>query len=582
MLTVPPKKWIARSDLTGKTRGMLDSQAARIAQKTQLDPLVAYLLALRNVSPDEAKVYLHGSLAHLPDPFLLKDMPEATERILEEIAAGRDILISADFDVDGISACSLLTDFFAQIGVKAYRFIPNRKIDGYGLSRRALKRAAEIGIKLVISVDCGISAMEEAAYAKELGLDLIITDHHQPPETMPEAAAIINPHQKGCVFPFKDLCGAGVAFFLAAAVRKKLREAGCFEQRPEPNLKLSLDLVGLATIADIVPLTGTNRLMTKVGLELMDGNIRPGLAALRQVANVNRICCGTVAFGLAPRINAAGRISEGRLAADMLLETDLSAALKIADDLDKLNQQRQDIEKQTTGEAIARVEQGEHGRRTIVLAAEGWHPGVIGIVASRLVELYHRPTIIISLDGEKGKGSGRSIRGFHLFQNLGACHEHLLGFGGHECAAGLTIAKDNIPAFADAFDRLAENLLTEEDLRPTAIFDTEIRLGEIGLSFVEQLRLMEPYGVGNPGPVFLARGITATQLRQVGTEGQHLSFMAEDGEHQIKCIGFSLGHLAESLEGRKIDMLLKPSLNEWNGRITVQAEIQDLRVQIRN
>jgi len=579
MLSVPPKKWIARSDITGKTGEVLESHASQIAQKTTLTPLMAQLLALRNISPEDVETYLHGSLSHLPDPFLLKGMPEAIKRIQDEISAGRDILISADFDVDGISACSLLVDFFARIGVNAYKFIPNRKIDGYGLSRRALRRAAEIGIKLVISVDCGISAVEEAAYAKELGLDLIITDHHQPPKTLPEALAIINPHQDGCVFPFKDLCGAGVAFFLAVAVRKELREAGHFEQRPEPNLKHSLDLVGLATIADIVPLIGINRIMTKVGLELMDGNTRPGLVALRQAANVNRVCCGTVAFGLAPRINAAGRISEGRLAADMLLETDLPAALKIAEDLDKLNQQRQDIEKRTTEEAIARVEQGEHGRRTIVLAAEGWHPGVIGIVASRLVELYHRPTIIISLEDNKGKGSGRSIRGFHLFQNLGACHEHLLGFGGHECAAGLTISKDRIPAFADAFDRLAENLLTEEDMRPTAVFDAEIRLGEIGLSFVEQLRLMEPHGVGNPGPVFLARGVTVNHLRQVGTEGQHLSCMAEDGGCQIKCIGFSLGHLAESLAGQKIDMLFKPSINEWNGRVTVQAEVQDIRVQ---
>lgn len=578
MALVPDKNWVSREEIMGLSAAEITQRVEGLLKSGGLNPLQARLLALRGITEETVTEYLRGSLTHLPDPFLLKGMRQAADRIVAEIQAGGRPLISADFDVDGITACSLLLEFFTELGISAHHFIPDRRKDGYGLSKRALKRAADVGVSLVISVDCGISAIEEAAYAKQLDLDLIVTDHHQTPEVLPEAFAIVNPHQADCPFPFSELSGAGVAFFLAIAVRKTLREAGYFQDRPEPDLRRSLDLAALSAIADIVPLKGVNRILTRAGLHYMESGSRPGIAALQQAANISRISSGTVGFGLGPRLNATGRLADGRQAVKLLLEQDPTQAMEIATAMDKLNRERQEVEKQIVKEAVLQVENGQCGQKSIVVAGEGWHPGVIGIVASRLVELYHRPTVVISLDGEHGKGSGRSIRGFNLFQAFTHCQEHLSGFGGHEAAAGLGLNRADLPAFAAAFDQLACSTLSDEDMKPTLPYDTELSVGEIDIPIVESLETLEPFGMGNPGPVFVARGVKAHKVRTVGADGSHLSFfVSQNSNVQLKCIAFQMGDRCDGLEGQTLDILFKASINEFRGERTVQAEIKDIR-----
>jgi len=547
-----------------------------LARSLDISPLIAHTLVLRGIATGEqGRDFLHGRLSSLPDPFLMKGMDVAVGRLVRALERGEKIVVHGDYDVDGITGTALLTETLRAFGARVDYHIPLRLRDGYGLSGEALKQAASSGARVVLSVDCGVSAVEEALLAGDLGLDLIVTDHHQPPEELPKALALVNPHQPGCAFPFKELSGVGVAFFLLVALRKAWREKGGFSTMPEPDLRRALDLVALGTIADMVPLRGVNRLLAKVGLSVLGSDLRPGVVALRQVAGVEEITCGAVGFRLAPRLNAAGRLEDAALGVDLLLENDPMQARQAAELLDGFNRERQQIEKEAFRQAVARLEETERGNRwSIVLADERWHSGVIGIVASRLVERYHRPTVLIALENARGKGSARSIGGFHLFRALQNCQDFLAGFGGHEFAAGLTIDAGQIDGFTEALEKTAREWLDEEALLPSIAHDGEVLLEELTRERVEEMAVLAPFGIGNPEPAFVSSGVRAQQIQVVGEN--HLRFTARQDGYSQPCIAFGMASRQGELQG-ELDLLFTPAINNWRGRKTVQLRIRDFR-----
>jgi len=569
MKPVTGRRWLPRSTFpTAET-------VATLSRELAVAPLVARVLAARHPTVTAAGEFLGGRLADLPDPLLLPDMQPAAARIARALADGERIAVHGDYDVDGISGTTLLVQGLRACGAQVGYHIPLRLRDGYGLSSEALAAAAASGAKLVISVDCGVSAHDEARLAGELGLDLIITDHHQPPAQLPAALAVVNPQRSDASSPFRDLAGVGVAFFLLAAVRRTLRETGWFSLRAEPDLREVLDLVALGTIADLVPLQGVNRTLTRIGLSLLENGARPGIRALKEVAGVKTVNCGVVGFQLAPRLNAAGRLEDAARGVELLLEQDSARALETARLLDRFNRERQQIELVTFEEAVSRAEKlAEEHTHTLVLASEGWHAGVIGIVASRLVERFYRPTVLIALDGEGGKGSGRSIRGLHLYRALQDCAPQLLAFGGHEMAAGLSLARDQVTAFATAFELVARTALSDEQLTPVLLYDGVELLAEFSRSEVGALEQLAPYGMGNPEPVLLLEKVRARQLQRVG-EG-HLRFIACQGGDTLPAIAFGMAARQEEFQG-DLDLLVTPQINRYNGRETVQLRVRDVR-----
>jgi single-stranded-DNA-specific exonuclease len=560
-------------DCRGKVNAALTKT---LAEKLQVSPLVAALLQQRGIADvDQGRRYLDSRLADMPDPLLMADMESAVVRLCRAVETGERIAVHGDYDVDGITASALLVENLRAFGATVDYYIPLRLVDGYGLSGEALQRAADSGAKVAVSVDCGVSAEKEARLAKELGLDLIITDHHQPPEHLPEALAVINPHRSDCSFPDKGLAGVGVAFMLAVALRSRLRQIGWFQSRPEPDLRQSLDLVALGTIADIAPLSGLNRILVKAGLAVLNDAQRPGIAALREVADVKEVNCGSVGFRLAPRLNAAGRLQDAAQGVDLLLESSPVKALDSARQLDDCNRQRQAIEQQTLEQALEHLSATYHpAQRSIVLADPGWHSGVIGIVASRLVERFYRPTVLISVDNGMGKGSARSIRGFHLYQALHDCQQRLSAYGGHEFAAGLSVPANNIEAFAAAFEAVAEKELSEDQLQPRHLFDQEVLLEELTLETVAEFDQLAPFGMGNPQPLLVARSLRAQQVQILGDK--HLRFTARQGGYSQSCIAFGMAERIDELAG-EFDLLFTPDINEWRGRSSVQLKVKDVR-----
>jgi single-stranded-DNA-specific exonuclease len=542
----------------------------------QLSRLVARILASREPSLAVARDFLNTRLADLPDPFLLPDMAAAVDRLQLALAQGEKIAIHGDYDVDGITGTVLLLDGLRSMGCEQIEYhIPLRLRDGYGLSAAAMQKAADDGVTVVVSVDCGVTAHAEASLAKECGIDLIITDHHQPPDELPEAFSIINPQRSNSSFPFPNLAGVGVAFFLLVALRKKLRDSGWFKQHSEPDLRNSLDLVALGTIADLVPLKGINRTLTRHGLVLLEKGERAGVRALKQVAGVKEVSCGVVGFQMAPRLNAAGRMEDAGLGVELLLEQDMVRGLNTARYLDQCNRERRVIEKETLQEAERAVaELGAAHTHSIVLGGEGWHSGVIGIVASRLVDRYSRPTVLIALDDTTGKGSCRSIRGFNLYNGLQSCADYLLAFGGHEMAAGLSVSADQLPAFAAAFESHARSVLSEVDLQPKLYHDGVVLLEEMDLDVLRQLEGLAPFGMGNPEPVLIVESVHAMQVKPVGDT--HLRFTACQGAFSHPAIAFGMLDRREEFQG-EVDLLVSPQINRYNGRESVQLRIKDVR-----
>ncbi|HKI50880.1 MAG TPA: single-stranded-DNA-specific exonuclease RecJ [Geothermobacteraceae bacterium] len=538
--------------------------------------LASVLVARGFDDPERTAQFLTDGLRQLPDPFLLKGMSRAVLRLEQALQSDELIIIHGDYDVDGITACTLLVTVLRQLGGRVDFHIPLRMEEGYGLSSQALEAAQAAGAAVVVSVDCGVTALEEAELARSLGLDLIITDHHQPKSSLPAALAILNPHQPGCEFPGRNLSGVGVAFFLAAGLRKQLRESGYFDSRPEPDLRQQLDLVALGTVADLVPLHGVNRILVRSGLAMLQNTLRVGLQALKQVAAVKQVDCGSVGFRLAPRLNAAGRLDDARLAVELLLTEDLAFARQTAAELDQVNLQRQQLEQQILDQAVARVEaSGPLAERfSLVLADAAWHQGVIGIVASRLVERFYRPVVLIALDGELGKGSARSISGFHLFQGLQQCSATLTAFGGHEYAAGLALPAGQLEAFSSAFEAAAHSQLGSAELTRSRFYDRELLLEDISEPLACELELLNPCGAGNPEPVFLATGLCAQQVRRVGTH--HLRLQCRQGGYSFPAIAFGMAERIEQFSA-PFDILFSLSFNEWQGRRVLQLRIRDVR-----
>jgi len=563
------RAWEVRSAAIGS------EEVAALATTLKIPEILARLLLLRGIDDAaSARTFLEGNLSLLPDPSFMAGMEKAVSRLVKAIRNDEKILVHGDYDVDGISATALLVEFLDKLGAEVGYHIPLRLKDGYGLSAAAIDKAAAQNVSVVVSVDCGVTAVEEASVAAGYGIDLIITDHHQPPDVLPKAYAIINPHLPDCRFPDPNLAGVGVAFFLLVALRKALREDGFFDTAcPEPDLRYSLDLVALGTIADIVPLIGVNRLLTKSGLKVLNSGKRIGVGALKAVAGINDIDAGSVGFKLGPRLNAAGRIEDAALGVRLLLSDDNDEAAEIAALLDDFNRERQNIEVKTLRQAEKGVAELSEERRTIVLADPEWHPGVIGIVASRLVERYYRPTFLLAIENGQAKGSGRSTRDIDLYQALQECSGHLKGYGGHAAAAGLSLDSNAIDHFSESFEQAVIRQQAEPD-RPLVGYDGEVLIEELTAEAINELDRLSPFGMGNPSPQFVVRNVAVSGLKVVGD--RHLKFTARQDAYTISCIAFGLAERQDELVG-EVELLFVPELNHWKGRTEVQLRVRDFR-----
>jgi single-stranded-DNA-specific exonuclease len=546
---------------------------ATLCAQLNLPPLLGKLLAARgHGDPESARRYLRPRLDHLHDPSTLGDLDRAVERIVRAVKGGERILIHGDYDVDGICSTTILTRTLRWFGAIVTPFIPHRS-DGYDLTAAGVAAAKAAGATLVVTCDCGTSALAPILELNCAGIDVIVTDHHLPGGPLPESYAILNPRKPGCPSPDKDLCAAGVAYKLALAVSKAMGAS------PNPIYNL-LDLVALATIADVAPLRGENRVLSIYGLRLLNSSKIVGVRAMIRAAGLDRkpITAGRVGFILAPRLNASGRVGSAMRGVELLLATDDETANPIARDLEELNIHRQQLDRETLEQAREMVRQIDLDQTYgLVIAAEGWHPGVIGIVASRIVEEFGRPTILIALEGDEGKGSGRSISPFDLHAGISRCKDLLLRFGGHRSAAGITIARDRVEDFARCFNAVAKEVLTPPDLVPELRADLEVQLREVDDDLEALLRHVEPCGIGNPSPVLIARAVTvAAPPRLVGKDGLRV-LLRQDGT-ELTALGWGMAHRAPELSaGSTIDVAFRLERDDWNGESRLQARLADFR-----
>ncbi|MEX2177937.1 MAG: single-stranded-DNA-specific exonuclease RecJ [Gemmatimonadaceae bacterium] len=547
---------------------------AALREALHLPDLLCRLLAARGYGdPDAAKRFLRPRLEDLHAPATLRDLDRAVERIMRAINDREMILIHGDYDVDGICSTTILTRTLRWLGASVTPFIPQRVRDGYDLTAAGVSAARDAGATLVITCDCGTSACAPVAELQAGGIDVIISDHHLPGGPLPDAFAILNPRRPGCESPDKDLCAAGVAYKLARALTDAMGAS------PNPVLNM-LDLVALATIADVAPLRGENRVFAHFGLRLLNKTKSAGLRAMVRAAGLDQkpITAGRVGFILAPRLNAAGRIGSALRGVELLLTTEESVANPIARELEELNARRQELDRQVLDQAREMVRALDLDRTYgIVLAGEGWHPGVIGIVASRIVEEFGRPTILIALDGHEGKGSGRSISPFDLHAGIDRCRGLLLRFGGHRSAAGVTIARDRVADFTRCFNDVAMETLTPDDLVPELRADLEVELQDVTETLEALFRHVEPCGMGNPAPVMVARGVRiAAPPRTVGKDG--LRVVLEQNGTQLTALGWGMAPRAAELSvGATVDVAFRLERDEWNGASRLQARLADFR-----
>jgi single-stranded-DNA-specific exonuclease len=547
---------------------------AALVSALNLPELVCRLLVSRGHGDIEAaKRYLRPRLDHLHDPATLGHMDRAVERIVRAIRAKETIFIHGDYDVDGICSITILTRTLRWLGATVVPFIPQRLRDGYDLTAAGVAAARSAGATLVITCDCGTSALAPVAELQRSGIDVIVSDHHLPGGPLPEAYAVLNPRKPDCPSPDKDLCAAGVAFKMALSITKAMGVS------PNPVLNM-IDLAALATIADVAPLRGENRVLSIYGLKQLNETKSVGLRAMIRAAGLDRkpITAGRVGFILAPRLNAAGRVGSAMQGVQLLLSNDESEANPIARQLEELNAQRQELDRATLDQARDMVRALDlDDTFGIVLAAEGWHPGVIGIVASRIVEEFGRPTILIALEGEEGKGSGRSISPFDLHAGLNRCRDLLLRFGGHKAAAGVTIARSRVAEFARRFNEVARETLTPADLVPELRADLEVRLRDVNDNLEQLLRYIEPCGVGNPAPVLVARGARVVAApKVVGKDGLRVR-LEQDGT-ELSALGWGMAWRAPELSvGATIDVAFRLERDEWNGESQLQARLTDFR-----
>ncbi len=562
------------------------TRVAWLSREAGLPPLVAQILLNRGIdSAAEAREFLDCRRTHLIDPERLPGAVSAAERIMRAVAEDRKIVIYGDYDVDGVCGTTILWSCLKLAGARRLDYyIPHRVEEGYGVNADSLRRLrAEQDGDLVITVDCGITAIGEAALARELGIELIITDHHTLGSSLPEADTIVHPRLPGTDYPFPELCGAGVAFKLAWQIAKGFGDGKKASPVLRDYLVKAMGLVALATVADLVPIEGENRVFVRYGLESISQDPGTGLTALMRAAGClgKRLTSGTVGFRLGPRINAAGRMERAMLAVELLTTQDTDRAEDLAIELESCNARRQEIERAIVDEARHMIDAagGSTGRGALVVGHSNWHPGVIGIVASRLVEIYHRPTIVVALGESLAQGSGRSIPGFDLYSAIKECSDGLIGFGGHRAAAGVRFDPAHFDAFAGRFDQHCRAVLTPEQLRKVVSIDAEVHLGMLDLKTVEQIGAMEPHGIGNPQPVLVAEDVILSAApRPVGPQAQHLQLRFSQGTKAIKAIAFNMAERFGNLTpGARYSILFTPSINEWQDRREVQLEIKDVR-----
>ncbi len=555
---------------------------SKLASETDLTPLQAQLLINRGLTDKESvQAFLQPLLADMADPMLMKGMRGGLSLILKAIHKQDRITIFGDYDADGLTATAVLYNFFLSINVPVSYYIPDRLNEGYGLSNRAIEKISKDGTHLIITVDCGISNEREISFAQSLGMDVVVTDHHQVPDDFNLDCPAINPHQSGCHFPFKSLAGVGVAFFLTVAIRAELREKGRFKSQPEPDLKEYLDLVALGTVADRVPLTGQNRLLVNHGIDIMAGTRWAGIKAMMEVADLKdgEISSEDLAFKIAPRLNAPGRIGETHLGIQVLTTQDAISVKNLALRINAANIKRQGIERDIFDriEDMIKMGGGIRDRRILFLGEEEWHKGVLGIVASKLIDKYYRPSLVFSIRDGLAVGSGRSIDGFNLFWAMNRFPQLFEKFGGHSHAAGFTLKTENLETLEIELNSLAKEILREEDLTPSISVDAELALNSISNETIQQIRSLSPFGAGNPEPVFVARSLEVLDARVVG--GRHLKFkVRQAGEGKpLEAIGFGMGE-RYPLEGKTVNMVFTPELNRWQGYENIQLKVVDMKI----
>ncbi len=551
------------------------TKLAIMKKALQVDDTVAKLLLQRGIDTYEAaKTFFRPSFNDLHNPYLMKDMDKAVSRIEAAIENNENILVYGDYDVDGTTSVALMSSYLKTKTENVATYIPDRYVEGYGVSYKGIDFAEDNGFSLIIALDCGVKAIEKVAYAKGKSIDFIICDHHRPGDKIPEAVAVLDPKRDDCAYPFKELCGCGVGFKLICALAEK------DEKTPE-DLVEYLDLVATAIGADIVPIVDENRALAYFGLQVINSNPRPGMKAMIAEVKKDELTITDVVFIIAPRINAAGRMKHGNHAVTLLTETDFNLAAEHALDIDQYNTDRRETDKRITEEALVQIEENsEQERFSTVVYDENWHKGVIGIVASRLIETYYRPTLVFTKSGDKLAASARSVKGFDVYNALEACSEFIEQFGGHKYAAGLTLLPENYEAFKTKFESVVKESIDPKLLTPELKIDSEINLNEIDHRLYRILSQFAPFGPGNMTPVFMTQAIKDTGWGKcVGEDDKHLRFTAtQKANEKLVCIGFGLGDKLDIIKDKKsFNVVYTIDKNHWNGNISLQLKLKDIK-----
>lgn len=560
-----------------KDNWILEKENTKLSEKLSkslnISPITAQILINRGIENEtEANLFLNCTLFDLPSPYLMKGMEKAVERIKKGLGEGEKIAIYGDYDVDGVTSTALLYTFLKSLNANVTYYNPDRLKEGYGINIDAVKKLADEGVSLIISGDCGITAVSEVEQAKELGVDFIVTDHHKPPEELPEAVSVLNPKISDCKYPAKEIVGVGVIFNLVIALRRALRDDGFFTDG-EPNLGDYLDLVALGTVADCAPLLDVNRILVKEGIKRMQKPKRIGVRALKEASSIKgELTSYDLGFKLGPRINASGRMSTADNAVRLFISDNIESAREIAKGLNKENTNRQTTEAEIIKDSISQLESNPKliGSNSIVLASRDWHPGIIGIVASRIVERYEKPTILIAIDESGvGKGSGRSIDGVNIYSALSECSELFLQFGGHEQAAGLSIKEENVEKFRAMFDKALE--ASKDQYEQTLTVDCAVDLENITEELITELNFLAPFGIGNPEPVLLSKDVEVISQRIF--KDKHVGFKVKKDNKTYDAIWFNLKE--PQVLPSKIDMIFTPEFNQWNGKKEVRLRVMD-------
>ena len=560
------KKWQIYQTDENKVKG--------IQEKYKINKLLATILVNREITEkSQIEKFLNPKRNDFYNPYEMPDMEKAIERIIKAIENKEKIIIYGDYDVDGITSVTVLKSFLEERGIHVSEYIPNRLEEGYGLNKKAVEYIAKQGNQLMITVDCGISAIEEVEYANKLGIETIVTDHHEPGEELPKAIAVVDTKRKDNKYPFRNLAGVGVVFKLIQAISQRL-------DLPEKEYLKYLDIVCIGTISDIVPLVDENRVIVKLGLKLVEQTKNLGLKAILEASGYSKIDSNTISFGVAPRINACGRMGHQEEALKLFLSKDGEEVQELTQKLNEYNRLRQETEKQIYNESIIQIEEKDLAdRNTIVVMGKGWHHGVIGIVSSRITELYFKPSILLCEEEDYGKGSGRSIPGFDLYEALTQCKDTIDKFGGHSMAVGINVKKEKFEEFKEKLEKIAKEKHTEE-IVPILKIDALINLDEINKEMVESLKELEPFGEANKMPLFAFKNLKIDSIRAL-SEGKHLKLTLKDNNTIVSAIGFNLGHMVEEYRiGDKIDVVGVLEINSYNGVENLQINIKDIMKSI--